>query len=250
MAMAIWYTFLSLSAVSLISFVGVFTLSLKTVQLKKLLLYMVSFAVGGLFGDTFIHLLPETFEKVGFNLTTSFLILFGLIIFFILEKFLRWQHCHIPTSQEHRHPVVALNLIGDAVHNMLDGMIIAASFAVSPQVGVATSLAVILHEIPQEIGDFGILVHSGLSVKKALWYNFLSAVPAFLGAALVFLIGPQVQNLSVYLMPVTAGGFLYIAGSDLIPELHQHESHPIASLGQLLCIMAGIGIMALLVIVG
>ena len=221
-------------------------LALNPVHLKKFLLYMVSFAVGSLLGDAFIHLLPETFEKIGFNMTVSFLILLGMILFFILEKFLRWQHCHIPTSSEHQHPMVALNLIGDAVHNAFDGMIIASSFIVSPSVGFATTLAVIFHEIPQEIGDFGIFVHGGLSVRKALWCNFLSALAAFAGAVAIFLVGSQIQNVSMYILPVTAGGFLYIAGSDLIPELHRHEFHLSVSFGQLVCIILGISIMALL----
>jgi len=244
--MPIVYTFLSLTAVSLISLVGIFTLSLNKERLNKLLLYMVSFAVGGLFGDAFLHLLPETFEAIGFNMTTSLLILSGLILFFMLEKFLRWQHCHIPTSHAHHHPVVTLNLVGDAVHNMLDGMIIAASFAASPAIGVATTLAVIFHELPQEIGDFGILVHNGMTTKKALWYNFLSALSAFAGAILFFLIGSQIQDIAIYLLPITAGGFLYIAGSDLIPEIHKHDVHPTQSFGQLMSIILGIAVMAAL----
>ena len=247
--MAFIYTFVSLIVVSLISLIGVFTLALNPERLKKLLLYLVSFAVGGLLGDAFIHLLPETFEHIGFNITVSFLVLFGIILFFILEKFLRWQHCHVPTSQEHKHPVVALNLIGDAVHNALDGMIIASSFIVSPAVGFATTLAVIFHEIPQEIGDFGILIHGGLSVRKAMWCNLLSALAAFIGAFIVFIVGPQIQNFSAYILPVTAGGFLYIAGSDLIPELHQHDARLSVSFGQLLCILLGIGVMALLTLI-
>ncbi|MCR4337501.1 MAG: ZIP family metal transporter [Candidatus Omnitrophica bacterium] len=244
--MPIIYTFLSLIVVSLLSLVGVFTLSLNRERLKKILLYLVSFAVGGLLGDAFIHLLPETFEKIGFNITVSLLVLLGLVLFFILEKFLRWQHCHIPTSSEHRHPMVALNLIGDAVHNALDGMIIASSFMISPAIGLATTLAVIFHEIPQEIGDFGILVHGGLSVKKALQYNLFSALAAFVGAGVVFVVGPHIQEYLVYILPITAGGFLYIAGSDLIPELHQHDARISTSAGQLIAILLGISVMALL----
>lgn len=245
--MAIFYTLSSLVVVSLISLVGVFTLSLNPERLKKIILYLISFAVGGLLGDAFIHLLPETVEALGFDLRVSFLILSGIILFFILEKFLRWQHCHIPASEEHSHPVVALNIIGDAVHNALDGMIIAASFLVSPAIGLATTLAVILHEIPQEIGDFGILVHGGLSVRKALLYNLLSALSAFIGAFAVFALGPNIQNFSIYILPVTSGGFLYLAGSDLIPELNRCEIRLSASLGQLACILLGISIMALLI---
>ncbi|MBI5150285.1 MAG: ZIP family metal transporter [Candidatus Omnitrophica bacterium] len=247
--MSIVYTFASLVVVSIISLVGIFTLSLNAERLKKILLYMVSFAVGGLFGDVFLHLLPEISEEAGFNMTTSLLVLLGIILFFVLEKFLRWQHCHVPTTTQHRHPVVALNLIGDGVHNALDGMIIASSFMVSPAVGFATALAVIFHEIPQEIGDFGILVHGGLSVRKALLCNLLSALAAFAGAILIFVIGPHVSNLLIYILPITAGGFLYIAGSDLIPELHEHDAHPAVSLGQLACILLGIAVMALLTLI-
>ena|SRR3989338_1452140 len=248
--MPVVYTFASLAVVSAISLIGIFTLSLNAERLKKILLYMVSFAVGGLFGDVFLHLLPETSERVGLTPATSFLVLLGIILFFALEKFLRWQHCHVPTSTEHKHPVVALSLIGDAAHNTLDGMIIAASFLAGPSVGLATALAVIFHEIPQEIGDFGILVQGGLPARKALWYNLLSALSAFAGAALIFILGPQMQNSLVYVLPVTAGGFLYIAGSDLIPELHQHNTRLAASLGQLACILLGIAVMALLTFIG
>ena len=245
--MAIFYTLISLVIVSLISLVGVFTLALNSDRLKKLILYLISFAVGALLGDVFIHLLPETVETIGFDIRVSFLILSGIVLFFILEKFLRWQHCHIPASEEHSHPVVALNIIGDAVHNALDGMIIAASFIVSPAIGLATTLAVILHEIPQEIGDFGVLVHGGLSVKKALLCNLLSALAAFLGASAVFALGPKVQNFSIYILPVTSGGFLYLAGSDLIPELNRCEIRLSAAIGQLACILLGISVMALLI---
>ena len=242
------YTIVSVAIVSLISLVGVFTLALKKDRLKKILLFLVSFAVGGLFGDALIHLVPESFKELGLNLVTSLLIVIGILIFFTVEKFLRWQHCHIPTSREHLHPVVTLNLVGDAVHNLIDGMIIAASFSVSIPIGLTTTLAVILHEIPQEIGDFGILIHGGLSVKKALTFNFLSALVSMLGAFLFFIIGPYIHNLSLYLLPITAGGFLYIAGSDLIPELHHgSDVRAVTAFWQFLWIVFGVMLMALLV---
>jgi len=211
------------------------------------LLFLVSFAVGGLFGDALIHLIPESYERLGTNIFTSLFILVGILIFFTVEKFLRWQHCHIPTSSEHLHPVVTLNLVGDAVHNFLDGMIIAASFSVSVPIGITTTLAVILHEIPQEIGDFGILVHGGLSVKKALFLNFLSALTAVVGGVIFLAIGPYVASYRFYLLPVTAGGFLYIAGSDLIPELHHGTDTNFATaFWQFLLIILGILVMVLL----
>ncbi|MDP2921009.1 MAG: ZIP family metal transporter [Candidatus Omnitrophota bacterium] len=249
--MKVWlWTLGSVMVISLISLVGVATLSINKTKLRAMLLFMVSFAVGGLFGDAFIHLLPQSFEALGANLKTSLYILAGIFIFFILEKFIRWRHCHIPTSKEHIHPVATLNIIGDGVHNMLDGMIVAASFAVSVPIGIATTLAVILHEIPQEIGDFGILIHSGMSAQKALFFNFLSALTAIVGAITALLLESRIKGFSSYLLPITAGGFLYIGGSDLIPELHKEDHVKIStSLAQLSAIMLGIGIMALLVFV-
>ncbi|PJC48775.1 MAG: ZIP family metal transporter [Candidatus Omnitrophica bacterium CG_4_9_14_0_2_um_filter_42_8] len=249
--MKVWlWTIGSVIVISLISLIGAATLSLNKTKLRAMLLFMVSFAVGGLFGDAFIHLLPQSFEALGVNLKTSLYILGGIFIFFILEKFIRWRHCHIPTSREHIHPVATLNIIGDGVHNMLDGMIVAASFAVSVPIGIATALAVILHEIPQEIGDFGILVYSGMSVKKALFFNFLSALTAVVGAVIALTLESRIKGFLTYLLPITAGGFLYIGGSDLIPELHKEDHVKIStSLVQLAAIMLGIGMMALLVFV-
>jgi len=229
--------------------VGVFTLSLKPERLAKITLFLVSFAVGGLFGDALIHLLPEAFGELGANLAVSLYVILGVLVFFVLEKFLRWRHCHIPTSEEHMHPLVTINLVGDTVHNLIDGMLVGASYLVSVPIGVTTTLAVILHEIPQEVGDFGVLIHAGLSVKRALVFNLLSATTAILGAILAMIMGQQVQGFSLSLLPVTAGGFLYIAGSDLIPELH-HEVDVKTSLLQFVLILLGVGIMALLLLLG
>ncbi len=241
--MSTWlYAFTSVAVVSLLSLVGVFTLSIKEKYIRKTILYLVSFAVGALFGDALIHLLPEAFENISSSFTVSLLVLSGIVIFFVLEKFVYWRHCHIVESGKHYHPVVAMNLVGDFIHNFLDGIIIGASYVVSLPLGLATTIAVVLHEIPQEIGDFGVLIHGGLSVKKALLYNFLSALAALLGLFLVFALGTLASRFSLYLIPIAAGGFLYIAGSDLIPEL-KHETKIAASVGQLLAILLGIGVM-------
>lgn len=247
--MKVWiYSLASVAAVSLISLIGIFTLSLRREKLKNILLFLVSFSVGGLIGDAFIHLLPEAFEKLGMNPATSLLIIAGMLIFFVLEKIIRWRHCHAPISDEHMHPMVALNLIGDGVHNLIDGMIIGASFSVSIPIGITTTLAVILHEIPQEIGDFGVMVHGGLSIKKALLFNFLSAVMAILGAVISLLIGIHLKVYTLALLPVTAGGFLYIAGSDLIPELHQGCDIKISTaIWQFIFIVLGVLVMTSLV---
>lgn len=243
----VWlFTLGSVLLVSMTSLVGVFTLSLKPERLKKIILYLVSFAVGALFGDTFIHLLPEAYESLGYGMMTSLNVVLGILLFFILEKVIRWRHCHIVTEDEHHmHPVVAMNLVGDAVHNFIDGMIIGVSYAVSIPIGVTTTLAVFLHEIPQEIGDFGVLLHGGMSAKKALFFNFVSALFALLGAAVALTFGAMVENFAVALLPITAGGFIYIAGSDLIPELH-HEVRAKTSMMQFLMIVLGVAVMALL----
>jgi zinc and cadmium transporter len=243
--MQIWiYTLVSVFGVSLISLLGiVFLLNKKF--FRKASLFLVSFAVGALFGDAFIHLLPESFEKISSKLAVSILTMVGVLSFFVLEKFVRWRHCHIPSSREHVHPFVTMNLLGDTIHNLIDGMLIGASFLVSFPIGITTTVAIALHEIPQEIGDFSVFLHGGLSPKKALLFNFLSALAAVLGAVGALIIGLRVQGFGLALLPVTAGGFLYIAGSDLIPELH-HETKISTSLGQLISIMLGIGIMMFL----
>lgn len=243
--MVAWiYSIVSVFLISLVSLIGVLVLSLNRDRLAKLTLFLVSFAVGGLFGDAFIHLLPESFQELGTNLSVSLYVISGILIFFVLEKFLRWRHCHIPTSEEHMHPLATINLVGDAVHNLIDGMLVGASYMVSLPIGIATTLAVIMHEIPQEVGDFGVLIHAGLSVKKALALNFLSALTAMLGVILAIVLGSEIEGFSLSLLPIAAGGFLYIAGSDLIPELH-HEVKVLRSLLQFVMILLGVGVMAL-----
>jgi zinc and cadmium transporter len=245
--MTIWfYTIGSVIIVSLISLIGVFFLSIDRKRLAKMLLFMVSFAAGALMGDSFLHLLPESTEG-GMQLKISVFILAGILTFFILEKIISWRHCHIPTSEEHPHPVGVMNLIGDGFHNTLDGMIIGGSFLVSVPLGISTTLAVILHEIPQEIGDFGILIHAGYSVRRALFFNFLCALTAVLGAALTLAIGLKSESVSAFLVPFTIGSFVYIATADLIPELKKETALKKSSL-QLLFILLGVGVMGILLL--
>ena len=158
----IWiYIFGSVLLVSLISFIGVFTLSIKADKLRKILIYLISFSAGALLGDAFIHLLPEIVKSNGFSLQISLLILGGIALFFFLEKIIHWRHCHHPTTEEHVHPFAIMNLVGDGVHNFIDGLIIAGSYLVSLPVGIAATIAVIFHEVPQEIADFGVLLYAG-----------------------------------------------------------------------------------------
>jgi zinc and cadmium transporter len=239
----VWlYSIGSVFLVSLIAFVGILTLSLKKETLKKIVLYLVSFSAGALFGGAFIHLLPEAAEEFGFGPTMSISLLGGILIFFILEKFIHWRHCHIPTSKEHPHPFAYMNLVGDGVHNFIDGLVIGGAYLLSIPVGIATTVAVVLHEIPQEIGDFGVLIHGGFEVKKALLMNFLTALTAVVGVITALIISGYIENIAMYLIPFTAGGFIYIAGSDLIPELHK-EVKPKKSAIQLVFLLLGIGIM-------
>lgn len=223
--MTVWFnTIFSVLIVSLISLIGVITFALNSNNLRKIVLSLVSFSAGSLFGGAFFHLLPEAAEEMGFGIKLSVYVLLGIILFFILENFIHWRHCHVPTSKSHPHPVGIMNLIGDGFHNLLDGMVIAAAYMASTSIGLATTVAVVLHEIPQEIGDFGILIHAGYSKAKALIFNFLSAITAILGAVIVLTIGIKSAAFASALLPFTAGGFIYIAGSDLIPELRKQCS--------------------------
>ncbi|MBM3233962.1 ZIP family metal transporter [Candidatus Pacearchaeota archaeon] len=246
--MIVWiYTLSSILIISLISLVGIFTLGIKTEKLKKILIYFVSFSAGALLGDAFIHLLPETI-KAGFSLIASLSVILGIIVFFILEKIIHWQHCHIPISKNHVHTFAYMNIVGDSVHNFLDGIIIAASYLISIPAGIATTTAVIFHEIPQEIGEFGLLLYGGFSKKKALLVNFFSSLTAFLGAILTLWL-TQLADLKSILVPVAIGGFIYIAASDLIPEMHK-ETEISKSVIQILAFLLGIMIMLVLLFLG
>lgn len=237
------YTIISVLIVSAISGIGVITYLFNDKALKKITLLLVALSAGTLLGDAFLHLIPEAVEKK--NPGIWFGILAGIIIFFILEKIIHWRHCHIQTSENHPHPLGTMNLIGDSLHNFIDGVIIAGSFMVSLPLGIATSIAVIAHEIPQEISDFGVLIHAGYSKKRALALNFLTALLALAGALLTLIIGQKLNNISDLVIPFTAGGFIYIATSDLIPELKK-ETGLAPSLNQLISILAGIGLMLFL----
>ena len=232
--------------VSSISFIGLFTISLKEKRLKEILLYLVSFSVGGLLGDAFIHILPASIE-MNTSLSLSLFIMTGIIVSFIVEKFIHWRHCHVPTSKKHPHPFALMNLVGDGVHNFIDGLIIGSSFLTSFQVGIATTMAVALHEIPQEIGDFGVLMHGGFKRKKALFMNFVVSLTAVLGTVLSLVIGSFVSGVTIFLLPFTIGSFVYIASSDLIPELHK-ETEARKSLIQLIMMLAGIMMMLLVLL--
>ena len=206
--------------VSLISLIGVFTFGIKTKIIDKILILLVGFAAGGLIGSAFLHLLPEALERCESNLV-FFYVLIGFTIFFLMERYLYWRHCHEGVCDI--HTFTYLNLIGDGVHNFTDGLIIAASFVTDIKLGIVTTLAVIFHEVPQEMGDFGILVYGGFSKSKALLFNFICALTAIIGAIIGYVLSNVIENISLFLISFTAGGFIYIAASDLIPELHKQK---------------------------
>jgi zinc and cadmium transporter len=257
--MEVWlYALASVLLVSLVSLVGVFTLSFNVERLQRIVFLLVSFAVGAMLGGAVIHLIPHAFHELG-DRTAGLLVLAGVIVFFMLEKFLHWRHDHgvavAAEGEVHVHepvePFAMMNLIGDAAHNLLDGMVIAAAYIVSIPTGIVTTVAVMLHEIPQEIGDFGVLVYGGFEPRKALLYNFVSGLAAVVGAVLSLAIGSQVEGYAAYLLPLTAGSFIYIAGSDLIPELHHHHSYPASkSVWQLVMILLGVGVMLVPALLG
>ncbi|MEM2111353.1 MAG: ZIP family metal transporter [Candidatus Bathyarchaeia archaeon] len=234
------HSLMSVFIVSLISLTGLLTLRFKDENSKRMLLYLVSFSAGGLFGDAFFHLIPEAAEESGLRLHVSLYIMLGIIGSFIAEKFLQWRHCHIPTSKEHPHSFAYMNLFGDAVHNFIDGLIIGGSYLASVQLGISTTLAVIFHEIPQEIGDIGVLIYGGFSKSKALFFNFATALTAVLGTVVALSLGFLKPGSVVFLVPFAAGNFIYIAGSDLIPELHKEEPKLIKSALQLVAFILGV----------
>jgi len=206
---------LSTGLISLGALVGVVTLWMNQEKVERFLLFLVALSTGALMGGAFLHLLPEAVERVGSEV--SFLAALGAFMgFFLIEKILRWHHCHKGDCDE--HILGQMNLIGDSVHNFIDGLIIAAAFGVEAKLGWATSLAVALHEIPQEIGDFGVLLYAGWKKNKALVANFLVALMVVIGGLVGYWLSVNEMFIG-YLMPVAAGGFIYIAASDLMPEL-------------------------------
>ncbi len=229
--------------VSLISITGIFFLALKTKKLQNTVFILVSLAVGALLGNVFFHLIPESFETIEDQGLIAILILAGILVFFIMEKFLHWHHGHdVEHIDDHPRSYGYISLAADGLHNFTDGILIAAGWMAGPEIGMATTLTVVLHEIPQEISDFGILIHAGFTAKKALWLNFYAALAAILGTVITLLAGNTVESLSHFILPLAAGGFIYLAGTDLMPELNKDRNWR-NSLIQLAMILAGLLLM-------
>ena len=242
-----WWAFLSAFSVSLLSLISLATLPFREAQLKRFVFILISLAAGALFGDAILHLFPEIYHTTPHPIASSLWILAGIFSSFILEKFLRWRQEH-GLHGDHIHPVGRILLVSDSLHNLIDGVLIGASYLAGHSVGLATTFAVILHELPHEIGDYGVLLHSGSSRTKALLFKFVSAMVSMAGVCIAFGFQSAMADFPAIALPITAGTFLYIAGSNLTPELHK-EVAPLKSLMQFLALLVGVGFMLLLLLV-
>jgi zinc and cadmium transporter len=222
------YTILSVIVVSLVSIFVALPFLIKKRFSEKFLLFMLSFSVGTLLGAAFLHFLPEIVEE-GYTLNSSIYILAGFFVFFVIERLVHWHHAkknmkkiECSASHSHAYHLAPINLIGDGIHNLLDGVVIAVAYAVSVPLGLVATITIIFHEIPQEMSDFAILLYSGLSKKKAVMFNFFSALTALVGAVVALLLLNTVQQFVPLVMAFALGSFVYIAASSLVPELHKH----------------------------
>lgn len=206
--------------VSAVSLVGVIFVKIDQQRLRRTLLWMVSFSAGGMLGGAFFHLLPEAVADQPDSLWPFLFTLSGFGLFFIFEKVLRIHHCHDQDCARRQH-IGTLNLTGDAIHNFIDGLIIMSAFMVNIPLGIVVTISVALHEIPQEIGDYGVLLYAGYSRLRALFYNFISALLAVAGVIAAYIFINLIGSLTLFLIPFAAGSFIYIAAADLIPELHK-----------------------------
>ena len=243
---SVWtQTIVSVLIVSVISFVGIVLLVLREDRLRQIVPLLVSFAVGALLGDALFHILPELAEDGGITVSISWIMALSILGFFVLEKVIHMHHRLEAPAHGHLHPVAVTNLLGDGLHNFVDGAIIAGSYLATTPLGIATTFAVVLHEIPQEMGDLGVLVHAGLTPRRALVFNFATALTAVAGAVITLLLEDVIGGVVRPMLALSAGAFIYIAGSDLIPELHKQTALRISIL-QFVGVAAGFLVMAAL----
>jgi zinc and cadmium transporter len=206
-------------AMSAIALVGGLTLFFPQALLRRLLLPLVAFSAGSLLGGAFFHMLPASLAGDGATTAVFAWLLAGFALFFVLEQFLHWHHCH-RAEAACRQPLTYLILVGDALHNFLGGLAVAGTFLVDIRLGITTWVAAALHEIPQELGDFGVLLHGGWTKGRALAFNFASALTFLLGGLITY--SASLRFDLGFLVPLAAGNFLYIAASDLVPEVNRH----------------------------
>jgi zinc and cadmium transporter len=230
------YVTLATVLISLLGLTGKLVLGFKKNILDKLLIYFVAFSAGSLLGGAFFHLLPEALEALPATQALGLTSL-GLVIFLVIESYFHWHHCQDCPD----HPLTYTMLIGDAVHNFLDGLIIAASFSASIKLGIVTTLVIMLHELPQELGIFGSLLYAGQKQKQALYKSMLAQSTIILGGLTGILLSTSIHTLSTYLLALAAGGFIYISASDLVPEVHKaHGARNWRSILTLATLIAGL----------
>lgn len=233
---------------SIASLIGGIVLLFKEKFASRISHLLSAFAAGTLLATAFLDLLPEgvkeaehLFESTGIEINVFAWTVVGFLVFFVLERAIHWSHHHQVEQGEfnRRGPkaIIPLIIIGDSVHNFLDGVVIASTFMVSIPLGIVTSLAVAAHEIPQEIGDFGIMLSKGIKRGKVLWFNFLSALVSVMGALLTYWFGSSIETIIPIFLSIAAGFFIYIAAADLIPEIHNQEKRTIALIETLLLIL-------------
>ncbi len=216
---SLFYIILSTFLVSLISFSGILFINLNKRYFDRIISFFVALSIGTLLGGAFFHLIPESIEDLQSSELSMGLVIGGIFLFFLMERIIRWRHCHDGKCSV--HAFAYLNLLGDGLHNFVDGIAIASAYIIDYNLGIATTTAVFLHELPQEIGDFGVLLYAGFTKNKALFFNFISALTAIFGGGSTFFFAKVVKNFVPLVPPIIAGGFLYIALSDLIPEFHK-----------------------------
>jgi len=238
-SMTLIYILLANFVISAGSLVAILTLALNQSFLNKILKSLIAIAAGTLLGATFFHLLPESTENLSVELSLK-ITLASFIVFFLIEKIFHWRHCHEVGCTHHSFGV--MNLIGDGIHNFIDGLVIAGAFLLDTNLGIATTLAIALHEIPQEIGDMGVLLYAGYSRRKAIMFNVMVAFTSILGGVIGYFLLDSSQLLMNILLPIAAGGFLYIATTDLLPEL-RNEENPRQVFFTLIAFLLGITIM-------
>lgn len=233
--------------ISLLGITGGILLIYRERWAKLISRYLITFAIGTLFGVAFLDLLPEAIVQLQAVESVLVYSLVGILIFYLLEKTLLWYHHHSVEhvwhgkhpAEEKAHPVGYLITFGDALHNFIDGLVIAAGFLVDIRLGITTSLAVLLHELPQEIGEFAVLLHAKFSRAKIILYSLVAQMTAVIGVLVGFFYLPLFENLGAILLAIAAGGFIYIAATDLLPETHRERSLP-KSLMQVILLILGV----------
>jgi zinc and cadmium transporter len=225
---------------------GSLTLFLSEGTLKRILLPLVAFSAGSMLGGAFFHMLPEAVAHMGNDLAPWAWCAGGFAAFFCLEQFLQWHHCHGSPSEHHHPPLTWLVLTADAVHNFVAGLAVAGAFLIDLRLGMVAWVAAAAHEVPQELGDFGVLVHWGWDKKRALLFNLLSALSFPLGGVIAYALSSMISV--DFLVPFAAGNFIYIASADLVPELHRHPRFR-TNLVHLGALLAGLGLLAMLRVV-